>query len=96
VPLSKLPEGRSPNELLASLIPNVEIHSFREIIPGMSDIFISLVQQSNLQNSASVIMGTISLIIKREYLTRVRKKTFIIMTILGPVLMASLIHCAHS
>jgi ABC-2 type transport system permease protein len=36
-------------------------------------------------------MGTISLIIKREYLTRVRKKTFIIMTILGPVLMASLI-----
>jgi ABC-2 type transport system permease protein len=35
-------------------------------------------------------MGTISLIIRREYLTRVRKKTFIIMTILGPVLMASL------
>src|SRR5688572_606637 len=35
-------------------------------------------------------MGTISLIIKREYLTRVRKKTFIIMTILGPILMASL------
>ncbi len=48
----KLPEGRSPNELLSSLIPNVEIHSFREIIPGMNDIFISLVQQSNLQNSA--------------------------------------------
>src|SRR4030095_13762410 len=35
-------------------------------------------------------MSTISLIIKREYLTRVRKKTFIIMTILGPILMASL------
>jgi ABC-2 type transport system ATP-binding protein len=48
----KLPEGCSPNELLSSLIPNVEIHSFREIIPGMNDIFISLVQQSNLQNSA--------------------------------------------
>lgn len=29
------------------------------------------------------------LIIKREYLTRVKKKSFIIMTILGPILMAS-------
>ncbi|HMT29293.1 MAG TPA: ABC transporter permease [Bacteroidia bacterium] len=35
-------------------------------------------------------MSTISLIIKREYLTRVRKKSFIIMTILGPILMASI------
>ncbi|MDD5571477.1 MAG: ABC transporter permease [Bacteroidales bacterium] len=35
-------------------------------------------------------MKKISLIIKREYLTRVRKKSFIIMTILGPILMASL------
>lgn len=33
-------------------------------------------------------MNKISLIIQREYLTRVRKKSFIIMTILGPVLMA--------
>ena len=31
------------------------------------------------------------LIISREYLTRVKKKTFIIMTILGPLLMAALI-----
>ena len=35
-------------------------------------------------------MNKIGLIIKREYLTRVRKKSFIIMTILGPVLMAAL------
>ncbi len=35
-------------------------------------------------------MSTIALIIKREYLTRVRKKSFIIMTVLGPILMASL------
>ncbi len=35
-------------------------------------------------------MNKISVIIKREYLTRVRKKSFIIMTILAPVLMASL------
>ena len=36
-------------------------------------------------------MNKILLIIKREYLSRVRKKSFIIMTILGPVLMACLI-----
>lgn len=35
-------------------------------------------------------MNKILLIIQREYLTRVRKKSFIIMTILGPVLMAAL------
>ena len=34
-------------------------------------------------------MNKIWLIIQREYLTRVRKKSFIIMTILGPLLMAS-------
>jgi len=36
-------------------------------------------------------MNKISTIIKREYMTRVRKKSFIIMTILAPVLMAALI-----
>lgn len=36
-------------------------------------------------------MNKILLIIKREYLSRVRKKSFIVMTILGPVLMAGLI-----
>ncbi len=36
-------------------------------------------------------MNKIGLIIWREYLTRVRKKSFIIMTILGPVLFAALI-----
>ncbi|MFT4525768.1 MAG: ABC-2 type transport system permease protein [Bacteroidia bacterium] len=35
-------------------------------------------------------MNKIGLIIRREYLTRVRKKSFIIMTILGPLLMAGL------
>lgn len=35
-------------------------------------------------------MNKISLIIKREYLTRVRKKSFIVMTILGPLLMAGI------
>ncbi|HYX05250.1 MAG TPA: ABC transporter permease [Bacteroidales bacterium] len=34
-------------------------------------------------------MGKINLIIQREYLTRVRKKSFVIMTILGPILFAA-------
>jgi ABC-2 type transport system permease protein len=36
-------------------------------------------------------MNKIKLIIAREYLTRVRKKSFLVMTILGPILMAALI-----
>lgn len=35
-------------------------------------------------------MNKIFLIIKREYLTKVRKRSFVVMTILGPILMASL------
>jgi ABC-2 type transport system permease protein len=35
-------------------------------------------------------MNKISIIIKREYMTRVRKKSFIIMTLLAPLLMGSL------
>ncbi|HQN98247.1 MAG TPA: ABC transporter permease [Bacteroidales bacterium] len=35
-------------------------------------------------------MSKISLIIEREYMTRVKKKTFVIMTILGPILIAAL------
>ncbi len=35
-------------------------------------------------------MNKISLIIQREYLTRVKKKSFLVMTIIGPLLMAAL------
>src|SRR5512133_3261479 len=35
-------------------------------------------------------MDKILLVIKREYLSRVQKKSFIVMTILGPILMAAL------
>src|SRR5947208_6926928 len=35
-------------------------------------------------------MSKIPLIIKREYVTRVRKKSFIIMTILGPLLLGGI------
>jgi len=36
-------------------------------------------------------MGKIGLIIRREYLTRVKKKSFIVLTLLGPILWACLI-----
>ena len=35
-------------------------------------------------------MNKILLIIKREYLSRVKKKSFILMTILGPILMVGI------
>jgi len=46
----KMLNNNSTNDLLSALLPNVEVHSFREEVPGMSDIFISLVNESNLQN----------------------------------------------
>lgn len=36
-------------------------------------------------------MNKILLIIRREYLTRVRKRSFVVMTILGPLLMAAIV-----
>jgi len=36
-------------------------------------------------------MSKVSLIIKREYMTRVRKKSFLIMTLLGPLLFAGIV-----
>ena len=41
--------------------------------------------------SCNTDMNKILLIIKREYLTRVRKRSFIIMTILGPLFMAAIV-----
>ena len=43
----RIVNGRSPNELLSSLIPNIEVHSFVEQIPSMNEIFISTVQSEN-------------------------------------------------
>jgi ABC-2 type transport system ATP-binding protein len=36
----KMLENQKPNDLLAALIPNVEVLGFREIVPNMNDIFI--------------------------------------------------------
>jgi len=40
----KTDEGVSQNELIQSILPFAEIHSFREVIPSMNDIFISQVE----------------------------------------------------
>lgn len=42
----KMLNNYSPNDLLNVLLPHVQILGFREIIPGMSDIFIQKVGQS--------------------------------------------------
>ncbi|MEO8146804.1 MAG: ATP-binding cassette domain-containing protein [Bacteroidia bacterium] len=43
----KLLDGAKPNDLLASLIQNVNIISFKEYAPSMNDIFIECVGESN-------------------------------------------------
>lgn len=43
----KILNGKGPNELLKSLIDQVEVHSFIEKIPTMNEIFISTVQGGN-------------------------------------------------
>ena len=35
------------NDLLEKLLPVIHIHSFNEVIPGMNDVFIRVVQETN-------------------------------------------------
>jgi ABC-2 type transport system ATP-binding protein len=43
----RIPENSSPNQLLNTLIPACVITGFSEVLPSMSEIFISVVQGSN-------------------------------------------------
>ena len=43
----KLLNNHTTNDLLKVLLPEVEILSLREVVPGMSDIFISMVGENN-------------------------------------------------
>jgi ABC-2 type transport system ATP-binding protein len=43
----KLTPGSTANQLLEAILPVAQIHSFREIIPSMNDIFISKVNAEN-------------------------------------------------
>ena len=44
----KLLRNKTPNDLLEAIIPFVQIQNFREILPGMNDIFISKVKETEL------------------------------------------------
>lgn len=44
----KMGMGQSPNKILQELISQVELHSFREVIPSMNDIFISTISKAGL------------------------------------------------
>ncbi len=41
----KVPEQHKPNDVLALLMPMVQIHRFQENIPSMNDIFIKVVTE---------------------------------------------------
>jgi len=51
----KLLYDKSPNDLLSTVLPYVQIQSFREILPSMNDIFISKVQETQVPVKESVI-----------------------------------------
>jgi len=44
----KLLYDKTPNDLLSTVLPYVQVQSFREILPSMNDIFISKVQQTEI------------------------------------------------
>lgn len=50
----KLLYNKSPNDLLNTVLPFVQIHSFREILPGMNDIFISAVKETGAEVTAGI------------------------------------------
>ena len=54
----------------------------------------SLMWSNNLKNYNPMKMSKIGLIISREYSSRVKKKSFILLTILGPLLMVVFIFVA--
>ena len=89
----KLTGGTQLNDFLKGIINAVEIQSVNKVIPSMNEIFIRAVEnESNskrrsCQTKTQIKMGKIGLIIKREYTTRVKKKSFLLMTILGPILL---------
>lgn len=44
--LIKCNAEKNPNDLLSTLLPNVEINSFKELLPSMNDIFIRVVEEN--------------------------------------------------
>lgn len=50
----KLVGKSTPNSLLSAILPVVEVNGFREILPGMNDIFISKVQEKEIVAEANL------------------------------------------
>lgn len=49
----ELTPGSTSNQLLSSVLPVVEIHSFKEVVPSMNDIFIKKVSEGNALGTQS-------------------------------------------
>ena len=77
----KLDTEKNSNDILQYLLPKVHINMLKEVIPSMNEIFIEQVNKK-----ISLTMNKVFLIIQREYITRVRKKAFIIMIFAVPTL----------
>ena len=50
----KLPKDESPNTLLQLVLPHVEIHAFKEMLPSMNDIFIEKVNENRVSLTANL------------------------------------------
>lgn len=48
----KIPSGSSPNDLITQLVPLVTVRSFNEVLPGMNDIFIQVVESASDKNNS--------------------------------------------
>ncbi|MBA3970960.1 MAG: DUF4162 domain-containing protein, partial [Bacteroidetes bacterium] len=49
----QLTQGSTSNQLLSSVLSSVEIHSFKEIVPSMNDIFIKKVSDESIVGTKS-------------------------------------------
>jgi ABC-2 type transport system ATP-binding protein len=49
----KLLGNNTPNDLLKAVLPMAEIHSFKEVIPSMNDIFIAKVNSQEVLGTQS-------------------------------------------
>jgi len=49
----RLPKEESPNALLQLVLPHVEIHAFKEVLPSMNDIFIEKVNENRASVSSN-------------------------------------------
>lgn len=51
----RLLNGNNPNQILASVLPAVEVHGFTEVIPSMNEIFIRAVTESGAEVPVDIV-----------------------------------------